>query len=831
VSNNPIRRGPSGPVAIIHGDQVFPDYDPENYGPPAAPRNLDDYLAAIDDALAFAGTSTVVVGRLANAGLRGIVGNAGQSVTVSGYDTPGDGGGGIFVWVATSQPNNDGTRIVPGVAYGANTAGAHWKRVQTGPLNVKWFGAKGDYVPIGSTGGTFDDAGFQRALLALARFPEPDWPSGLMTLLVPDGVYLISTPINIKSSQRLIGVGSPVLWGASPSLAAVVQLRNPNPIYDLIYGAQVKNLIIQGDGVTALDLFALESCAIDVNIGGKFTYGIKSEFNGTNGGVAYNCDIRLIRFMPGQWAIPTDYQQAVPPFGVWVLGAWTSTELRVDLDQNNEYAIRIVGAGVAAGLGALRITGLIQTAGFGGGGAGIGCYLQNVSIPQLSQLYFEGCVQDIVIDGCELVSVTDCPANVRLTNNRGVTVKNAQLVIADNTNRGVRVVGGCFTSADPPESVITDSIGIVSDYWSREVARGGVWVTGATVADHANLLVAGDMRRWNADGSLWGPLPWVSTIPSTKCGVGEADTTRTQGSPYCAKLISTASAITSGWKVCGPLSDAYLNTEITVSFKLKPIALGIAAAVEISDGTFTGWNPAGPSVTLFSAAGVANNGVPCENGFYLFRSTFTITAAQIANGIQVAILCYDTGSFYLSELQATFGKAAPRSYVPGVALDGSVVADQGAIVVVGSAPPVSATDPFYGGAWLVGDVCRNVAPSPGTPERWIVTAVSPVVWTPVTPARSSTRVVSGTTDTITAADAGSVVTYTSGSAVAVTVPAGLPAGFTCTLIQSGAGQLTLAGSGATLNSRNGLKTAGQYAAIGLQQTAANVYVLGGDTAP
>ncbi len=121
------------------------------------------------------------------------------------------------------------------------------------------------------------------------------------------------------------------------------------------------------------------------------------------------------------------------------------------------------------------------------------------------------------------------------------------------------------------------------------------------------------------------------------------------------------------------------------------------------------------------------------------------------------------------------------------------------------------------------------SPAPGTTAERIYTSAG--AFADVVPTRTTPRTVSGTSDTIIAADWGSVVVYTSASAVAVSVPAGLPVGFSCTLIQKGAGQVTVAGSGSTLSGRNGLKTAGQNAAIGIQYTAANEFVVGGDSTP
>jgi hypothetical protein len=90
---------------------------------------------------------------------------------------------------------------------------------------------------------------------------------------------------------------------------------------------------------------------------------------------------------------------------------------------------------------------------------------------------------------------------------------------------------------------------------------------------------------------------------------------------------------------------------------------------------------------------------------------------------------------------------------------------------------------------------------------------------------------SGTSYTLTATDNGGVVAFTSGSAIALTVPSGLGAGFSCSVVQYGAGQITVAAeSGATLRIRaSANKTAGQYAIASLLSVVANEYILVGDT--
>lgn len=88
---------------------------------------------------------------------------------------------------------------------------------------------------------------------------------------------------------------------------------------------------------------------------------------------------------------------------------------------------------------------------------------------------------------------------------------------------------------------------------------------------------------------------------------------------------------------------------------------------------------------------------------------------------------------------------------------------------------------------------------------------------------------SGTARTLSAADNGKVIYCTSGSAVTITCAAGLGAGFSCTIIQGGAGKVTVAAGGQTLQSYSGLlSTMGQYAVISLFAPVANTFIAAGN---
>ena len=82
---------------------------------------------------------------------------------------------------------------------------------------------------------------------------------------------------------------------------------------------------------------------------------------------------------------------------------------------------------------------------------------------------------------------------------------------------------------------------------------------------------------------------------------------------------------------------------------------------------------------------------------------------------------------------------------------------------------------------------------------------------------------------LTAADNGKIITVNSGTAVDVTVGTAVgAAGFSCTVIQLGAGQVTFVASGTTLNSANGLKISAQHGAATLFCYTTNTFNVAGN---
>jgi hypothetical protein len=87
--------------------------------------------------------------------------------------------------------------------------------------------------------------------------------------------------------------------------------------------------------------------------------------------------------------------------------------------------------------------------------------------------------------------------------------------------------------------------------------------------------------------------------------------------------------------------------------------------------------------------------------------------------------------------------------------------------------------------------------------------------------------------TLSASDNNKVIIITSSTAVTVTVsntsPNILPIGFSCQIIQGGAGAVTIAASGVTLNSSNGFVTRSTNSAIGLVMNSATTGYIFGDS--
>jgi hypothetical protein len=100
----------------------------------------------------------------------------------------------------------------------------------------------------------------------------------------------------------------------------------------------------------------------------------------------------------------------------------------------------------------------------------------------------------------------------------------------------------------------------------------------------------------------------------------------------------------------------------------------------------------------------------------------------------------------------------------------------------------------------------------------------------LTGANAAVNAQTGTTYTLVQGDNGRVITMNNASAITLTIPSGLTAGFNCMIVQYGAGTVTIVGaSGVTVvNRSNYNKTGGQYAIVTIVSPVANTFITGGD---
>jgi hypothetical protein len=137
---------------------------------------------------AAAGYRRVTVGSLPTGGasaaatvaeLRNLPVSEGAIAILSGRANGADGAGGVFCWDSGAIDADNGATIIGKASGGIG----RWKRLQTGAVNVRWFGAKGD-------GTTDDTAAFAAALSA-------------GSVWVPNGTYRITSPLQLTGARTI----------------------------------------------------------------------------------------------------------------------------------------------------------------------------------------------------------------------------------------------------------------------------------------------------------------------------------------------------------------------------------------------------------------------------------------------------------------------------------------------------------------------------------------------------------------------------------------------------------------------------------------------------
>ena len=173
--------------------------------------------------------------------LKRIMPESGTTVFALGSRQPGDGGGGAFHWRADSQTAaDDGIVIAPL----RKTQRGRWHRVETDPINVRWFGApgKGD-----------DTVRLQRALDAARK-------GG--TVRLPTGAYTISRPLKVHQGTTFVGDGLlSLLRYVGPRETGCLQ--SATPAKSCAFHVARMNLEVLSEGAWGVDLRGMSFSRFD----------------------------------------------------------------------------------------------------------------------------------------------------------------------------------------------------------------------------------------------------------------------------------------------------------------------------------------------------------------------------------------------------------------------------------------------------------------------------------------------------------------------------------------------------------------------------------------
>jgi hypothetical protein len=138
---------------------------------------------------------------------------------------------------------------------------------------------------------------------------------------------------------------------------------------------------------------------------------------------------------------------------------------------------------------------------------------------------------------------------------------------------------------------------------------------------------------------------------------------------------------------------------------------------------------------------------------------------------------------------------------------------------------------YNGASWISLSVPGAVTET-GTQVLTNKTLTSPVINSPVTTVGTNAQ--TGTTYTLVIGDRDKIVELSNAAAITLTVPtnasAAFPIGSTVTLLQTGAGQVTIGGAGVTINATPGLKLRTQWSSATLLKRNTDTWVAFGDLA-
>lgn len=161
-------------------------------------------------------------------------GSTDATVYVRGYHTPGDGGGGMFLWAANSSATVDGGTVIDRTAGGTG----RWLRMfESGTINAKWFATEDDLLSYCTS---------NRPLTI--RFSPGVYNFANKTL--PAGIHCVGPGWLWSSGQTYGGFG----LNAAVMVGPIMQGTGPS-------GASFRNLVFSGGFTIAKQYNLFDNCA------------------------------------------------------------------------------------------------------------------------------------------------------------------------------------------------------------------------------------------------------------------------------------------------------------------------------------------------------------------------------------------------------------------------------------------------------------------------------------------------------------------------------------------------------------------------------------------
>lgn len=190
----------------------------------------------------------------------------GETVEVLGYYIVNDGGGGVFLWDDTATQSDDGGTVIE-----SNIGGiGRWLRVMNGIVDVRWFGAKGNYLSPSNIGQ--DDTVFLQAACDYVASNNLDLYFSKGKYRVTSAIILDFGTLTGRSRCNVFGDGayeSEMIHEASGTGILMFEIRSihcfPMTLKDFAVrqGFPNNGRVSTGLKLAGLSLFSLENILIN----------------------------------------------------------------------------------------------------------------------------------------------------------------------------------------------------------------------------------------------------------------------------------------------------------------------------------------------------------------------------------------------------------------------------------------------------------------------------------------------------------------------------------------------------------------------------------------